>query len=72
MEDTEKNKEKLLSMLANPQAKNETPVEEKGKPTTSGKFANSPTPIKSLNLLFWILFLGVDIIIGLIIYIYWF
>lgn len=73
MEDTEKNKEKLLSILQSLPGEEikKKPVEE-NKHSTVNKIINSPTPLKSLNLLFWVIFIGIDIIAAFIVYIYWF
>ena len=72
LEDTEENKKKLLSILQS-KSEDETKLKpvEKTKTSTVQKIINSPTPIKSLNVLFWILFIGIDIIVAFIAYIYW-
>lgn len=72
MEDSEKNKEKLLSILNNRAAADEKVAEKKVEgDSMAKKVINSPTPVKSLNLFFWIAFIAIDIIVAFIIYVYW-
>jgi hypothetical protein len=81
MEDTEKNKEKLLALLKDRNAQDSVEISSQKtvepKPIQKPKsiiqlLANSPTPFKSLNLIFWITFISFDICTAFVIYINWF
>ncbi len=81
MEDTEKNKEKLLALIKNRDAQDSVEISSQGLDQSSPnnkpkKFiqllANSPTPFKSLNFVFWMLFIAFDICAAFLIYIHWF
>lgn len=77
MENTDKNKEKLLALLKDRNSQDSVEIsyrkeEETPKPKSAmQKIISSPTPVKSLNLLFWILFIAFDIIIAFVIFVYW-
>lgn len=80
MEDTEKNKEKLLALLKDRNAQDSVEINsqkpEQAKPIQKPKsviqlLANSPTPFKSLNLIFWITFIAFDVCAAFVIYIHW-
>ncbi len=80
MEDAEKNKEKLLALLKTRDAQDsveissqkiQPPIPNKKQKSIIQLLANSPTPFKSLNLIFWVLFISFDICAAFVIYIHW-